>query len=121
MRKDVKEFVDEICCANWESTSKIDYDCGLGVACMQAYINGIKPALKDLSEFLCVKKEELEKPFQRLLQAGMFSKAFNARGDASLNLKLKNVRDIGQIRCAWGHVAAIAAGLIIRNYSNMDM
>jgi len=121
MREDVKSFVDEMCRQDWESVSVEDHHCGLGVACMQAYINGIKPALKDLSEFLNVEESELEEPFQRLLQAGMFSKAFNARGDDALNLKLKNTRDVGQIRCAWGHVAAISAGIIFRNYNNMDM
>lgn len=127
MREDVRVFVEVMCRKNWEDT-KEDYNGGLGVACMQAYINGVKPAIKELSEFLEVPPEELEYPFQNLLQSGMFSKSFNARGDLSLNLdhkKKKKEKDVDKVLrdvyCAWGHVAAIGSGLIVRNYSNMHV
>jgi hypothetical protein len=127
MRDDVKAFVSVMCRENWEATTE-EKNGGLGVACMQAYLNGIKPAVKELSEFLQVGPEDLEYPFQNLLQSGMFSKSFNARGDTSLNLDpKKNKRDknaeemLRDMYCAWGHVAAISSGLIIRNYSNMHV
>jgi len=127
MRDDVKAFVNVMCRENWENT-KEDLNGGLGVACMQAYLNGIKPAVRELAEFLQVGAGNLEYPFQNLLQSGMFSKSFNARGDLSLNLdpkkkrKEKNSDDmLRDMYCAWGHVAAISAGLIVRNYSNMHI
>ena len=127
MRDDVKAFVEVMCRKNWENT-KEDFNGGLGVACMQAYLNGIKPAVKELSEFLQVVPGELEYSFQNLLQSGMFSKSFNARGDSSLNLDPKKKRKkkdadnmLRDMYCAWGHVAAISSGLIVRNYSNMHV
>ena len=127
MRDDVKAFVDVMCRKNWEDTPE-DKNAGVGVACMQAYLNGIKPAVKELAEFLKVDPKDLECPFQNLLQSGMFSKSFNARGDLSLNLDPKKKRKekdannmLRDMYCAWGHVAAISAGLIVRNYSNMHV
>jgi hypothetical protein len=120
MREDVEQFVAKIC-REWKDTDQ-DKVGGYGVACMQAYINGVKPTVPDLAKFLEVKEDEIRLPFQRLLQSGMFSKAFNARGDKALNLKLKNKEnDSSKILCAWGYVAGIAANLVVRNYSNTDI
>ena len=126
MREDAKKFVNFVCGKNWEEVSVEDKNGGYGVACMQAYINGVKPTTEDISSFLGTSKENVQYAFSQLLQSGMFSKAFNARGDASLNLKIdkkdrKNESYIRDVKCAWGHVAAIASGMIIRNYSNMNI
>ena len=127
MREDVKNFVTFICGENWEEASDEDRRGGYGVACMQAYINGIKPTVDEFVKFLEIPIEDVKAPFAQLLQSGLFSKAFNARGDTSLNIKLdvkkgKDKEDyLRDIKCAWGHIAAISSGTIVRNYSNMDI
>jgi len=126
MREDAKKFVDFVCGEDWEDASDEDRAGGYGVACMQAYINGVKPTIDSLASFLAIENpKEIYGPFSQLLQSGMFSKAFNARGDVHLNLKLDKIKKdeifIRKTKCAWGHVAAISAGLIVRNYSNMNI
>jgi len=114
-------FVETICGENWNTVSEEDKNAGLGVACMQAYINGVKPIIDELSSFLNVNKEEIRLPFQRLLQSGVFSKAYNARGDKWLNLNLGKTNNISEIRCAWSYIAGISGAFVTRNYSNMDI
>jgi len=127
IRDDVKAFINMICGEGWSEQSDNDIQAAYGIACMQAYINGVRPAIDDLATYLQCDKEEIESSFQKLLQSGVFSKAFNARGDKFLNLnvfhlsKKKAVEQLRGIRCAWGYIGAIAAGIIIRNYSNMDV
>jgi len=124
MREEVKAFVDVICGDNWENVSREDRNAGYGVACMQAYITGTKPTLYELSEYLEIPRNELRESFSRLLQSGMFSRAFNARGDRYLDLdsrKSKRSHNSSMKFCAWGYVGGIASGLVARNYSNMDI
>ena len=122
MREDIKAFVDEICCSEtWETGSQEERDMGFGVACMQAYLIGIKPMLGEFQSYLEVDAKDIQPAFQRMLQCGLFSKAFNARGDAALNIKPNKKKSITDIRCAWGHVAGLAMGIINRNYNNPNV
>ena len=107
---------------DWDNTSEEDDDAILGMACMYSYLLGTKPTVGDLADDIEVPRDYIRVPFQRLLQSGVFSKAYNARGDTWLNLlNSKNTDDVDKIRCAWGYIAGISAGAITRNYSNMNV
>lgn len=122
MRKDIKGFVNEICRSEtWDTGNSEERDLGYGVACMQAYLIGIKPTINDLSTYLEIDRRDMQPAFQRMLQCGLFSKAFNARGDNALNIKPNKRKSLTEILCAWGNIAGIAAGLVIRNYSKADV
>jgi hypothetical protein len=99
-----------------------DKDAVYGMGCMMAYLNGVRPTLDEFSDFLEVPKDKIRVPFQRLLQSGIFSKSYNARGDTWLNLNSpKRTMNEDEIHCAWGYIAGISSDTIIRNYSNMNI
>ena len=109
-----------LCGEGWNEVSDIDTEGGYGVACMLAYVEGVRPDLKSLSDATGVLEEDLKTPFYRMLQSGLFSKTFNARGDAALLCSEGVDKEKRMIswRCAWGHVAAVACGIIQRNYND---
>jgi hypothetical protein len=134
MRQEVKDFVGRLAGEifdkdalwfrkgiDWKELSQDDYNASMGVACMYAYLIGIKPTIGDLSEYIEVSKDNIRVPFQRLLQSGVFSKAYNARNDVWLNLLHRKAHDGVRALCAWGYIAGVASDAITRNYSNMDI
>lgn len=134
MRQEIKDFFDfqagEIidndnrwyCLGvDWDNLEQEDYEAVIGAACMYAYLIGTRPTISDLSDYIEVPREKIKAPFQRLLQSGVFSKAYNARNDSWLNLLSKKPHDRTKTFCAWGYIAGIASNAITRNYSNMNI
>ncbi len=120
MNKKLQEEVDVLCGEEWDAGDDVDIEGGHGVACMLAYLEGIKPDLRSLSSKIDVAEEDLKVPFHRMLQSGLFSKTFNARGDRALLCSEGVDKEKRMISwyCAWGHVAAVASGIIQRNYND---
>lgn len=118
------DIVRTICGARWREGCDEDQDGAIGVALMLAYLKGSSPRLKDLAEWLNIKEKNIQVPYDRLLQSGLFSNGFNARNDLELlgqSIReevdsLDSWREEQAIRNAWCHIAAIAAGVINRKY-----
>ena len=120
MNAKVKNEVNVLCGEGWDEQGDADINGGYGVACMLVYLEGTKPDLRSLSAQIGMPEEDLRIPFHRMLQSGLFSKTFNARGDRALLCSggVDKEKRMISWRCAWGHVAAVAAGIIQRNYND---
>jgi hypothetical protein len=78
-----------------------------------AFMKGVKPTLSAMSDHLRIPPQELESPFNRLTECGVFSEKFNAKHDKSL---LGHATDI-EIRTAWSYLAGLSSGL---TYAKLD-
>lgn len=118
------DIVQTICGVRWHEGNEEEKEGALGVALILAYLKGSSPRLKDLATWLNVKESTLQKPYGRLLQAGLFGNEFDARNDPELLgqaireevVSIKDWRDKQAIQNAWCHIAAIASGVIHRKF-----
>ncbi len=103
-----EDSVRRVCGDNWRSVGREERDGGYGVACMKAFLQGVRPSVSDLSSHLQVSIDEIVAAHTRLLRNGAFTPRFNAKRDEAL---LKNINEDDAQR-AWGHIAALAGGFI---------
>lgn len=104
-----EDQVRKICGESWRTVSDQERQGGYAVACMQAYMRGVKPALPDVAKHLGVTADEIGGAFVRLLRNGAFHRdKWNAKNDNSL---LGNNGDDERDR-AWSFVAAVGSGFL---------
>ena len=104
-----EEYVRRICGESWKTVSESERQGGFGVACVMAYMRGVKPSLPELSKHLGVTPDEINVPFVRLLRNGVFNRdRWNTKSDPDL---LGNTGDDNAERC-WAFVAAVGGGFL---------
>jgi hypothetical protein len=103
-----EEVVRRICGDTWKTESKEERDGGYGVACVLAFMRGVRPSLADLSSHLQVTTEEIAPAHLRLTRNGVFTSRFNAKRDSSLQMNLSQ----DESQRAWAHIAALSGGFI---------
>lgn len=102
-----EDSVRKICGDDWKTISLPEKEGGMGVAIVQAYLRGTRPALNDMATHLGVPADEIYAPFNRLAKSGVFSKAWDTKKDPYLTS-----RDIGDYNFGWSHIAGLACGYI---------
>lgn len=104
-----EDQVRKICGESWKTTSPQEQLGGYAVACMIAYMRGVKPALQDVAKHLGVTADEINIPFVRLLRNGAFHRdGWDAKNDSSL---LGDVSEEDAHRI-WAFVAAVGSGFL---------
>jgi len=120
-----EKFVETICGLNWREVSKEDLEGGYAVAILVAFIKGASPTIKDIARNIGLSEKDIEAPYNRLLNSGIFSDDFSAKSDPELIGKTfnnkKDCRDVNWTQDqaysnAWGHISAIGSGAIVRDY-----
>jgi len=102
-----ENMIETICTEHWKD-NEVEKDGGLGVACVLAYMKGVKPKLEDLARHLKLDPKDIERPFNRLLVNGIFNaESYNARNDKALLGKT----DPRTSRTAYCILAGISSGL----------
>lgn len=104
-----EDQVRKICGESWKTVSDQEKQGGMGVACMIAYMRGVKPALPDIAKHLGVTADEINVPFVRLLRNGAFHRdRWDAKNDPTL------LGDDGEEEAhrAWAFVAAVGSGFL---------
>ncbi len=104
-----EDIVQLVCGDDWYRINHDERDGGVGVACVVAFIRGVRPNVQDLSSHLQLAPDDIIAPFNRLQRNGVFSAAFNAKRDEALNDR--NLEDDEALR-AWSHIAAVAGGFL---------
>jgi|TARA_Y100000310_G_scaffold338422_1_gene428029 transcription initiation factor IIE alpha subunit len=84
-----------------------EIDGWIGVSCVLAYIKGVKANASDMARHFGVTKETIERPFQYLLRAGIFSNQKKIRNNSEL---LGSNCPSFITRNAWCHIAGVASG-----------
>lgn len=116
-----EDIVQVICGKNWRSESEESKHGGYGVSMTIAFLKGATPDLANLSSHIKTPASELVKPFSRLLRGDVFNS--NTKKDLELigvgiNTTLlydtKYWNKEKSYACAWGYIAAIAAGIVDR-------
>jgi len=107
--KRYEKLVRNICRVDWqhEDVSLFEKEGAIGVACVAAYLGGVKANAEDLSRHLDLPQSQVEVPFRRLLTNGAFTKN-DARQDSALTDD-KTFHETR--RAAWCYIAGIAGGL----------
>ena len=89
----------------------------VGVACVLAYLNGVKASVGDIAKHLSVSPAEVEKPFRRLLINGVFSSKREIAEDSSIVGGVEGTVEAhfyrskeDKMKLAWGTIAGLAAG-----------
>lgn len=103
-----EDVVRKVCGDGWRAVSKEERDGGYGVACVVAFLRGVRPSVADLASHLQVSSDEILPAHTRLLRNGVFSSRFNAKRDQAL---LSNLAE-EEAQRAWAHIAALAGGFI---------
>lgn len=103
-----EEQVREICGDDWRTVNQNEKDGGYGVACLIAFIKGVRPTVADLAAHLGAKPDDVVAAFNRLHKNGVFSQNWKVKQDASLLGENGNDED----HRAWAHIAAIAGGFL---------
>jgi hypothetical protein len=125
-----EKFVETVCGQNWREVSKDDLDGGYAVAIFVSFIKGTPPTLKELARNIGLSERDIETPYNRLFQSGVFSDKFNARNDPELiGRTFNNKKDCRIIEWtqdqaylnAWGHIAAVGSGAIFREYNPWEI
>lgn len=123
MKREYESIAKNICqISNLQTANLEDLEGAIGVACMLAFIKGVKANLPDLADNIGVDVAQVEKPFFRLMANGIFSNHYGAREDNVLRGKGydKIVTDgkikimfsaVEQSKNAWCQVAGIASDL----------
>lgn len=119
MRKEYEEIVRNVCkLTNWKTAEEEEKQGAIGVACVLAYLRGVKPLVADLATHIGLSNAEIEEPFRRLVVNGIFSNTYDLRNDPVF---LGNGKDLvtesfvfsaeEQTRNAWSIIAGLASGL----------
>lgn len=120
------KFVETVCGQNWREASREDLEGGYAIAMLISFMKGTSPTLKDLARNIGLSERDIETPYNRLFQSGVFLEQFGAKSDPELlgktfnNKKDCRVAEWKQDQAylnAWGHIAAIGSGTIFRNYN----
>ena len=104
-----EDQVRKICGETWRTVNEDECIGGYGVACVIAYMRGVKPSLPDVAKHLGVTPDEINVPFVRLLRNGVFHRdKWNTKEDKSL------LGDSGEEEAhrAWAFVAAVSSGFL---------
>ena len=105
-----EDVVKTICGDNWRSLDKEEREGGYGVACLLAYMRGAEATVDKIASHLGVGVGEIQAAYSRLVQCGLFSKEFDARGDKWL----RGEGNKRQNMCAWGYISGISSGIVSR-------
>lgn len=93
----------------WETLENQEKQGAYGVACLMAYMRGVKPSLPDIAKHLGVTADEINVPFVRLLRNG----AFHRDGwDAKNCPSLQGDQGFEEEHRIWAFVAAVASGYL---------
>lgn len=120
MNKEYEGSSKAICrLSDWKHASKEDREGFIGVACVLAYMNGIKANVYDLSKHLQIPPYEIDVPFKRLLVNGIFSSGHDIKNDEVILGTCKDLKvsdgitfvSEDRMRWAWCWLAGVAAGL----------
>lgn len=102
-----EDTVRKVCGDDWKTINPQEKEGGMGVAIVQGYLRGTRPALNDMATHLGVPTDEIYAPFTRLAKAGVFSKEWGAKKDTWLNNKDSDYHNF-----AWSHIAGLASGFV---------
>jgi hypothetical protein len=120
MKREYESIVKNVCRLNsWSGSNQEERDGAVGVACVLAFMKGIKPTVRDLSDNIGVDMQFVEEPFTRLFNYGVFENRYNAREDDVLRGKAKDKVVTNEIvftaaeqtKSAWAILAGIASGV----------
>jgi hypothetical protein len=122
MKTEYISITQEVCLVHGEfrSLSQQDRDGVMGVACMLAFLKGVRPTSHEFSKHLGVDENVIRRPFRRLLINGVFSEKFDARNDPVFIGGASNIVISGgdikfsgneRTRNAWAIIAGLASGL----------
>lgn len=98
-----EDFVRRVCGDDWRTVNDAERHGGYGVACVKAFMRGVRPSAADLATHLQVTPDEIATAYNRLNRNGIFSHRWAAKKDAELQ------RDS---EFAWAHIAALASGFL---------
>ncbi len=107
-----EDHVRKVCGESWRTIDEQEAQGGYGVACMKAYLQGVKPSLPEISKHLGVTPDEIGGAFIRLLRNGAFNRDSRRQPcwDAKNDHQLNNDREIDYP--LWAFVAAVASGFL---------
>ena len=83
---------------------------GIAVACVYAYIGGVKPSVRSFAEYLGISEEMVFVPFKRLQANGLFSGRYKSSSDARDDETLLGHDTPVCVRTAWCMIAGIGSG-----------
>lgn len=95
-----------VCGEKWFDGPQEEREGGYAVAIMSAYLDGCRPTIEDIADYLGLDEQEvseIEVPYRRMLVSGLFSPKFNARRDKALQSKDDT---------AWCYIAGIGSGFV---------
>jgi uncharacterized protein (DUF433 family) len=101
-----EDEVNYVCGDEWRKMGYQDRDGAYGVACVKAYLKGVRPVLADLATHLSVKPDDIAAAYNRLSKNDVFAPNWDAKHDELL-LGESTQEDYDR---AWAHIAAIAGG-----------
>jgi hypothetical protein len=101
-----ESIVETICTKEWKANQE-EMNGGIGVACVLAFMKGVRPRIDDMARHLRLSREEVELPFNRLLVNGIFNMGkYDIRNDKALLGKT----DSHATRNSWCQIAGVASG-----------
>ena len=104
-----EDEVRRVCGDDWRVASVQEKDGGYGVACLQAFIKGVRPVPADLAAHLSVRPDDIIAGYTRLNKNGVFSyDGFDAKHDKALLSKVGSE----EWNRSWAHIAAMAGGFM---------
>lgn len=98
-----EDFVRRVCGDDWRTVNDAERHGGYGVACIKAFMRGVRPSAVDLAAHLQVTPDEIATAYNRLNRNGVFSHRWAAKRDTLLQTEDDH---------AWSHIAAIAGGFV---------
>lgn len=102
-----EDSVRRICGDNWKTSTQEEQDGAYGVACLMAFIRGVRPTPLDLAAHLGVTVDMIQGGYDRLERNGLFRNTINVKKD-----HLLQVADGDESIRAWCFVAGTASGYI---------
>lgn len=104
-----EDHVRKVCGESWRTVEEQEKQGGYAVACMIAFLRGVKPTLTEMAKHLGVSSDEISQPFVRLLRNGAFYREkWNAKNDSSL---IGNEGE-DEAQRSWAFVAAVGSGFL---------
>ncbi len=124
MKKEYEAIINSVCnIPDWRNASDGEISGCIGVACVLAFMKGVKPSIREMSRHLDLIPCEIDSPLKRLAINGVFSPRFGLMQDRSLHggiegdtIKIGDTEIVfsaaDKIRNAWCNIAGIASGFI---------
>jgi hypothetical protein len=102
-----EDTIRRVCGDDWKTVNPDERMGGFGVACVVAYLKGVRPNIEDMARHLNLDVSEIAAPFGRLYRRGAFS-SWNLKKDKAILGELSDY----EAQIAWCTIAAHAGGFL---------